>query len=111
MLGGPSVAPATQAWASAGFKHPVGVFHMGRRERHNAVHRAETKRRCRKHKTSISLEDEFWTSAKEIAASRQSTCSGLLSEINEHRKSGNLSSAIRLFVLQFYEGRARQVTG
>ena len=55
------------------------------------------------HKTSISLEDEFWTSVKEIAASRQTTCSGLLSEINERRQSANLSSAIRLFVLQFYD--------
>jgi predicted DNA-binding ribbon-helix-helix protein len=60
-----------------------------------------------KHKTSISLEDEFWTSVKEIAASRGTTCSGLLSEINEHRQLGNLSSAVRQFVLQFYQERAR----
>jgi len=61
-----------------------------------------------KHKTSVSLEDGFWTGLKEIAASRQITCSGLLTEINEHRQSSNLSSAIRLFVLHFYLERARQ---
>jgi predicted DNA-binding ribbon-helix-helix protein len=60
-----------------------------------------------KHKTSISLEDEFWTGLKEIAASRQTTCSGLLSEINERREASNLSSAIRLFVLQHYQERAQ----
>ena len=59
-----------------------------------------------RHKTSISLEDEFWTSLKEIAASRHSSCSGLIGEINERRQSANLSSAIRLFVLQFYKERA-----
>jgi predicted DNA-binding ribbon-helix-helix protein len=60
------------------------------------------------HKTSISLEDEFWTSLKQIATSRQTTCSGLLAEINEHRQAPNLSSAIRLFVLQHYQERARK---
>jgi predicted DNA-binding ribbon-helix-helix protein len=59
------------------------------------------------HKTSISLEDEFWTGLKEIAASRQTTCSGLLSEINERREA-NLSSAIRLFVLEHYQQRAQE---
>jgi predicted DNA-binding ribbon-helix-helix protein len=60
-----------------------------------------------KHKTSISLEDQFWTSLKEIAASHQKTCSSLLSEIDERRQSANLSSAIRQFVLEFYQERAR----
>jgi len=63
-----------------------------------------------KHKTSVSLEDEFWTGLKEIAASRQTTCSGLLSDINEHRQLGNLSSAVRLFVLEFYQERASRQT-
>jgi len=61
-----------------------------------------------KHKTSLSLEDEFWTSLKEIAASRPITCSDLLREINERRQSPNLSSAIRLFVLQHYQERAQE---
>jgi predicted DNA-binding ribbon-helix-helix protein len=59
-------------------------------------------------KTSISLEDEFWTGVKEIAASRQRTCSDLLSEINIVRQTANLSSAIRLFVLQYYQEQIRQ---
>src|ERR1043166_2368908 len=61
-----------------------------------------------KRKTSVSLEDAFWTGLKEIAASRQITCSDLLTEIDEHRQSSNLSSTIRLFVLHFYLERARQ---
>ena len=61
-----------------------------------------------KHKTSVSLEDEFWAGVKEIAASRRTTCSALLGELNEHRQSGNLSSAVRQFVLQHYQERAQQ---
>ena len=61
-----------------------------------------------RHKTSISLENEFWTSLREIAASRHTTCSGLLTEIDERRQSANLSSAARLFVLQFYQERAQE---
>jgi predicted DNA-binding ribbon-helix-helix protein len=60
------------------------------------------------HKTSISLEDEFWTAVKEIATSRGTTCSDLVSEINERRQAPNLSSAIRLFVLEYYQDRAGQ---
>jgi len=60
------------------------------------------------HKTSVSLEDEFWTSLKEIASARQTSRSDLVAEINRHRKSANLSSAIRLFVLEYYQDRARQ---
>jgi predicted DNA-binding ribbon-helix-helix protein len=60
------------------------------------------------HKTGISLEDAFWTSLAEIAASRQSSRSDLLTEINGRRQTANLSSAIRLFVLQFFQDRARE---
>jgi predicted DNA-binding ribbon-helix-helix protein len=51
------------------------------------------------HKTSISLEDAFWSGLKEIAAQRDMTLSDLITTINADRKHGNLSSAIRLFVL------------
>jgi predicted DNA-binding ribbon-helix-helix protein len=54
------------------------------------------------HKTSISLEDPFWKSLKEIAGSRHMTLSALLSAIDSDRHEGNLSSAIRLYVLRFY---------
>jgi predicted DNA-binding ribbon-helix-helix protein len=51
------------------------------------------------HKTSISLEDAFWSNLKEIAHSQQATLSKLLAKIDETRQ-GNLSSATRLFVLE-----------
>jgi predicted DNA-binding ribbon-helix-helix protein len=50
------------------------------------------------HKTSISLEDEFWKALKEIAAARHWTLSKLLASINPDRPGGNLSSAIRVFI-------------
>jgi predicted DNA-binding ribbon-helix-helix protein len=54
------------------------------------------------HKTSISLEDAFWKSLKAIAATRQMTLSALLTTIDSDHRHGNLSSAIRVFVLNFY---------
>jgi predicted DNA-binding ribbon-helix-helix protein len=54
------------------------------------------------HKTSISLEDAFWNSLKEIARSDNMSLSDLITEIDSARHHGNLSSAIRLFVLDFY---------
>lgn len=51
------------------------------------------------HKTSVSLEDAFWKGLKEIAGKRDQTLYGLVSEIDAKRRHGNLSSAIRLFVL------------
>jgi predicted DNA-binding ribbon-helix-helix protein len=54
------------------------------------------------HKTSVSLEDAFWNSLKGIAASGKMTVSELLTAIDSGRHHGNLSSAIRLFVLNFY---------
>ncbi len=57
------------------------------------------------HKTSVSLEAAFWTALKEIAASRQQTVSDLVGAIDADRKQGNLSSAIRLFVLDHFQAR------
>jgi predicted DNA-binding ribbon-helix-helix protein len=58
------------------------------------------------HKTSVSLEDAFWKSLKQIAASGKMTVSELLTAIDSGRHHGNLSSAIRLFVLNYYRGAA-----
>ena len=58
------------------------------------------------HKTSISLEDAFWLGLKDIASSRRSTLSNLIGSINTDRQYGNLSSALRLFVLGHYRKRA-----
>ena len=54
------------------------------------------------HKTSVSLEDAFWNALKEIARARHMTLSALVAEIDAQRQLGNLSSALRLFVLDFY---------
>jgi predicted DNA-binding ribbon-helix-helix protein len=54
------------------------------------------------HKTSVSLEDEFWEGLREIAGERDQTLSYLINTINTGRQHTNLSSAIRLFVLGFY---------
>lgn len=58
------------------------------------------------HKTSVSLEDAFWKGLKEIAGSRDMTLSDLVSAIDSDRRHGNLSSAIRLFVLNHYRTQA-----
>ncbi len=57
------------------------------------------------HKTSVSLEDGFWQGLKEIAGGRDMTLSDLVGAIDSERRQGNLSSAIRLFVLDFYRHR------
>ena len=54
------------------------------------------------HKTSVSLEDAFWEGLKEIAGGRDTTLSDLVAAIDSGRRHGNLSSAIRLFVLDYY---------
>jgi predicted DNA-binding ribbon-helix-helix protein len=54
------------------------------------------------HKTSVSLEDAFWKGLKEIATGREMTLSDLVASIDTDRRHGNLSSAIRLFVLDHY---------
>jgi predicted DNA-binding ribbon-helix-helix protein len=57
------------------------------------------------HKTSVSLEDAFWNGLKEIGRSREITLAELVSDISTRRLDGNLSSAIRLFVLDHYQSR------
>jgi predicted DNA-binding ribbon-helix-helix protein len=62
------------------------------------------------HKTSVSLEDAFWQELKRIASDRQITLSDLVGMIDTDRHSGNLSSAIRLFVLDHYRAQHRWTT-
>lgn len=54
------------------------------------------------HKTSVSLEDAFWKGLKEIASERDLTLSEMVAAIDSGRDSSNLSSTIRLFVLDHY---------
>jgi predicted DNA-binding ribbon-helix-helix protein len=57
------------------------------------------------HKTSVSLEDAFWKGLKDVASARHVTLSDLVAAIDTERRHGNLSSAIRLFVLDHYQAR------
>jgi len=50
------------------------------------------------HATSVSLEEEFWAALKDIADARQCSINRLVAEIDSGR-DGNLSSALRVFVL------------
>ena len=55
------------------------------------------------HKTSVSLEDAFWSEVKAIAAERNLSLTELVSLVDHERgEVGNLSSALRLFVLARY---------
>jgi predicted DNA-binding ribbon-helix-helix protein len=60
------------------------------------------------HKTSVSLEEAFWNGMKEIASLRNMTLSELVDEIDSKRQKGNLSSAIRLFVLDHFKSCAHE---
>jgi len=53
------------------------------------------------HKTSISLEDAFWSSLKAIAQAQGVTVGQTVATIDGTRKQTNLSSAVRLFVLDY----------
>ena len=59
------------------------------------------------HRTSICLEEAFWNSLKEIAQAQGASVSQTVTEIEKTRQYGNLSSAVRLFVLD----RVRTGTG
>mgnify|MGYP006273166163 CR=1 FL=1 len=56
------------------------------------------------HRTSISLEDPFWQELKRIAAERNVSLAGLVAQIDAGRGEANLSSAIRVFVLEDLRG-------
>jgi predicted DNA-binding ribbon-helix-helix protein len=58
------------------------------------------------HKTRVSFEDAFWRGLKDIAWSRRITLSDLIGSIDLDREYGNLSSALRLFVLSHYQAQA-----
>jgi len=59
----------------------------------------------RGHRTSVSLEDEFWAAFREIAAEKRRPINELAAEIDEARgTTSGLASAIRLYVLAHYRG-------
>lgn len=59
------------------------------------------------HETSITLEDEFWDVLRDIAARKELSLNALVSEIDDSAQ-GNLSSALRLYVLQHLQERLAQ---
>jgi predicted DNA-binding ribbon-helix-helix protein len=52
------------------------------------------------HRTSVSLEDAFWGRLKALAAARQRSVGAMIAEIDAARDGANLSSAIRVYVLE-----------
>ena len=63
------------------------------------------------HKTSVSLEDAFWSGLKDIAHTQHITLSNIVSNIDRARQQANLSSAIRLFVLDRLRAQAMKYSG
>lgn len=57
------------------------------------------------HATSISLEQEFWDMLKEIAAERGLSLNVLVAEIDQNKSSSNLSSAIRIYIINDLQRR------
>ena len=62
----------------------------------------------RQHRTSVSLEDAFWKAFRDIAAAQGQTINGLAANIDEARGDTGLASAIRLFVLEWYQSRGAE---
>ena len=59
------------------------------------------------HRTSVSLEDEFWRAFQEIAKEKKRPLNDLAAEIDEQRGlNTGLASAIRLFVLAHYQNKS-----
>ena len=56
------------------------------------------------HRTSVSLEEPFWQALREIAAARGASVQALIGNIDAGRAEQNLSSAIRVFVLDAVRG-------
>ena len=63
------------------------------------------------HPTSVSLEDGFWGALNEIAASRNVRVSDLVATINRDRRHANLTSVLRLFILEHFRVLASRAEG
>jgi predicted DNA-binding ribbon-helix-helix protein len=57
------------------------------------------------HRTSIALEPEFWAALEAMARDRGMAIAALIREIDETRQTPNLSSAVRLAALRWYQAR------
>ena len=57
------------------------------------------------HKTSVSLENEFWEGLRQIADTQKSKVSAMVQRIDRERTNRNLSSAIRIYVFNHFRER------
>lgn len=59
-----------------------------------------------RHATSICLEDEFFEALQLIAAEQNLSLNQLVTNIDKERSTSNLSSAIRLYILKYYQQKS-----
>ena len=106
--GGPSPVGAACETSAQIQKH-TSMAHLRHRSPNIQVSKRSTKRSITiaNHKTSISLENEYWACLRKIAAERGVSLAALVAAIDANRQHANLSSAIRIFVLQFYRYQVR----
>ncbi len=62
------------------------------------------------HSTSISLEEPFWLSLKQLADDKKLSLNALVDQVDKQRENANLSSALRLFVLDSLQHRIEELT-
>jgi predicted DNA-binding ribbon-helix-helix protein len=94
------MCPSWYLVASGGTKYSIPwKLHVGGTMRSTVVKRSIV---FAGHKTSVSLEDAFWDELKGIAHAQKATLGKLVAEIDETRDHANLSSAIRLYVLEYF---------
>ena len=84
---------AAAAVETAGRVHPQG------RKNSSVIKRSVIRNG---HKSSISLEDQFWDALREIAEQKDIAISTLVAAIDHNRTTSNLSSAIRVYVLDHF---------
>lgn len=110
----PAALWAIRARGACGIRSGPLIVFLGKPMKNTHARNAKRSIVVRGHKTSVSLEEAFWNGLKEAAAARGTTVRALVSEIATQRVNRgqlNLSSALRIFVLEFYrdqieEGRA-----
>ena len=59
-------------------------------------------------KTSVTVENAFWAALQDIAHVQRTTMSKFITEIDATRKQSNLSSAIRIFVIEHHQSESNR---
>ena len=57
------------------------------------------------HDTSVFIEEEFWLELKEISKLKKRSISGIITDVDKNKKTQNLSSAIRLYILNHLKNK------